>query len=252
MDGRFEKAIELLKQVVADNPRDWDTIKKLGDLYARINRNKEAAQEYAKTAEFYAKGGFLLKAIAVQKQIQKLDPSGLEAYMYLAELYAKQGLMVEAKGQYQIVVDEYKKRGKIKDAGEALRKMVEIDPGDLKVRGMLADLYARDGNLSMAIEVYITIAEALNKKGHPIEALLVLERGLRVDPGSGKIRRELARGYLIQRKWDKVAQALEGTLTPEQHERILAAIEAARGPRPATMKNCEPSCWRLREFLENR
>ena len=42
--------------------------------------------------------------------------------------------MVEAKGQYQIVVDEYIKRGKVRDAGDALRKMAEIDPADLKVR----------------------------------------------------------------------------------------------------------------------
>ena len=195
--GRFDKAIELFKQLVADNPRDWNTIKKIGDLYARINRNKEAAQEYAKVAEFYAKDGFLLKAIAVWKQIQKLDPSVLEAYVHLAELYAKQGLMVEAKGQYQIVVDEYKKRGKIKDAGEALRKMAEIDPDDLKIQSMLADLYVRDGNAAKAIEVHIAIAESLNKKGHLAEALQVLEKGLKIDPKSGKLRAELARVHLV-------------------------------------------------------
>ena len=65
---------------------------------------------------------------------------GVNRLTNLADLYAKQGLMVEAKGQYQIVVDEYKKRGKIRVAGEALRKMAEIDPDDLKIQSMLADL----------------------------------------------------------------------------------------------------------------
>ena len=123
---------------------------------------------------------------------------------------------------------EDKKRGKIKDAGEALRKMAEIDPDDLRIQTMLADLHVRDGNAEKAIEVHITIAEALDKKGHPAAALQVLERGLRIDPRSGKIRVELARVYLIQRKWDKAAQALEGTLTSEKHERILAAMETAK------------------------
>ena len=30
--GRFEKAIDLLKQLVADNPKDWNTINRMGDL----------------------------------------------------------------------------------------------------------------------------------------------------------------------------------------------------------------------------
>ncbi|HVQ28189.1 MAG TPA: tetratricopeptide repeat protein, partial [Vicinamibacteria bacterium] len=231
--GRFEKAIEILKQVVADQPRDWNTIKKLGDLYARINRNKEAAQEYAKVAEFYERDGFLLKAIAVWKQIQKLDPSVLEAYVHLAGLYAKQGLMVEAKAQYQIVVDEYKKRGKIKDAGEALRKMAEIDPDDLKIQSMLADLYVRDGNSAKAIEVHITIAESLNKKGHLAEALQVLEKGLKIDPKSGQLRAELARVHLLQKNWDKAVQVLEEAIrqTPNDPQVQIKLGEAYLGAK---------------------
>jgi pilus assembly protein FimV len=231
--GRVDKAIDLYKQIVADNPRDWNTIKKIGDLYSRINRNKEAAQEYAKVADFYAKDGFLLKAIAVWKQIQKLDPAALEPYTNLADLYAKQGLMVEAKGQYQIVVDEYKKRGKIRDAGEALRKMAEIDPDDLKIQSMLADLYVRDGNQQKAIEVHITIAESLNKKGHLAEALQVLEKGLKIDPKSGKLRAELARVHLLQKNWDKAVHVLEEATkqTPKDPDVQLKLGEAYLGAK---------------------
>ncbi|HEY6549063.1 MAG TPA: tetratricopeptide repeat protein, partial [Vicinamibacteria bacterium] len=231
--GRIDKAIELYKQLVADNPRDWNTIKKVGDLYARINRNKEASQEYARVADFHAKDGFLLKAIALWKQIQKLDPAALETYANLADLYAKQGLMVEAKGQYQIVVDEYKKRGKVRDAGEALRKMAEIDPDDLKVQSMLADLYVRDGNAGKAIEVHITIAESLNKKGHLAEAMQVLEKGLKIDPKSGKLRAELARVHLLQKNWDKAVHVLEEAIrqTPNDPDVQLKLGEAYLGAK---------------------
>jgi tetratricopeptide (TPR) repeat protein len=84
--GRIEKAIDLYRQIVADDPRDWNTIKKFGDRYSRINRNKEASLEYAKVAEFHEKDGSLLKAIAVWKQIQKLDPAALDPYNHLADL----------------------------------------------------------------------------------------------------------------------------------------------------------------------
>ena len=144
--GRFEQAISLYRQIVDDNPRDWNTINKIGDLYAKLNKTKEASKEYAKVAEFYARDGFLLKAIAIWKKINKLDTSVLEPYLNLADLYAKQGLMMEAKGQYQVVVDEYVKKGRSRDAADVLKKIVEIDPGDLKFRSKLADLYTRDGN----------------------------------------------------------------------------------------------------------
>src|SRR5262245_58592281 len=40
--GKVDQAIVLYRQLVEDNPRDWNTIKKIGDLYVRLNRNKEA------------------------------------------------------------------------------------------------------------------------------------------------------------------------------------------------------------------
>ena len=207
--GRLDKAVALYRQIAEDSPRDWNTIKKIGDLYARMNLVREASLEYAKVADFYERDGFLLKAIAVWKQINKLDASDLKSYERLADLYAKQGLMVEAKGQYQIVVDEYIKRGKVRDAGDALKKMADIDPSDLKVRSKLADLYNREGNLAKAVEEHVAIAEELNRKGHLAEALQVLEKGLKIDPKSARLRAELARVHLLQKNYEKAIHYLE-------------------------------------------
>ena len=210
--GRLDKAILLYRQIVDDNPRDWNSINKIGDIYARMNRTREASDEYAKVADFYAKDGFLLKAIAIWKKINKLDATALEPYLNLAELYSKQGLMMEAKGQFQIVVDEYIKRGKMRDAGDVLKKMADIDPADLKIRSKLADLYTRDGNTAKAIEEHVAIADELNKKGHLAEALQVLEKGLKLDAKSNRLRLELARIHLLQKNWDKAASFLEDAI----------------------------------------
>ena len=148
--GKLPEAIALYKQVIEDNPRDWNIINKVGDLYAKLNKNREAAEYYAKVADFYAKDGFHLKAIAIWKKINKLDATSLDPYLNLAELYAKQGLMMEAKSQYQYVVDEYIKRSKMREAGDVLKKMADIDPSDLKIRSKLADLYTREGNTGKA------------------------------------------------------------------------------------------------------
>ena len=84
--GRLDKAITLYRQILETNARDWNTINKIGDLFAKLNRNREAAVEYAKVADYYARDGFLLKAIAIWKKINKLDATVLEPYLHLADL----------------------------------------------------------------------------------------------------------------------------------------------------------------------
>lgn len=231
--GKLDQAIALYRQVIEDNPRDWNTINKVGDLYAKLNKAREASVEYAKVADFYTRDGFLLKAIAIWKKINKLDASALEPYLQLADLYAKQGLMMEAKSQYQIVVDEHIKRGKNREAGDVLKKMAEIDPGDLKIRSKLADLYTREGSAGKAVEEHIAIAEELNKKGHLAEALQVLEKGLKIDPKSVRLRVELGRVHMVQKNHDKAAQYLEEAVrqAPGDNQVLVRLGEAYLGGR---------------------
>ena len=232
-EGKLDKAIALYRQITDDNPRDWNTINKIGDLYAKLSRTREASEEYAKVADFYAKDGFLLKAIALWKKINRLDATALDPYLNLADLYAKQGLMMEAKSQYQVVVDEYIKRGRARDAGDVLRKMADIDPSDLKIQSKLADLYLRDGNTAKAIEVHVGIADELTKKGHLNEALQVLEKGLRIDVKSVKLRGEVARIHLVQKNFEKAAQNLEEIVqeSPKDTQMLFRLGEAYIGSK---------------------
>jgi pilus assembly protein FimV len=231
--GRYEKAIDLLKQLVSENPGDWNTINKIGDLYAKGNNTRAANEHYARVAHIQAKEGFYLKSIALWKKIQKNDPNDLAPYQNLADLYVKQGLLVDAKAQLQTVVDEYIKRGRAREAGDALKRMADIDPSDLKVRSKLADLYMRDGNSAKAVEEHVAIAEELGKKGHLAEAVQVLEKGLKLDPRSGRMRAELARVHLLQKNYERAVQVLEeatrqGSADKEVYVRLGEAYLGAR------------------------
>ena len=196
--GGVDKAISLLKSLVADNPKDWNSINRLGDLYAKLNDVQAAKEQYTKVADFYARTGAHLKAIAVWTKISRTDPTALEPYLKLADLYTRQGLIVDAKTHYAWVFNESIKLGRIRDAGNILRKLAEIDPTDLKIRSRLADLYMRDGNLAKAVEEHVAIAEELGRMGHLTEALQVLEKGLKLDPTSARIRSALTRIHFIR------------------------------------------------------
>jgi tetratricopeptide (TPR) repeat protein len=220
--GRYDKAVELLKQVVQDNPRDWNTVNQIGFLYEKLNNLKAANDQYAKVAQFYAKDGFYLKAIACWKKVLKNDPALLDAHLSLGDLYAKQGLTAEAKSMLGVAIDECLKRGKLRDAGEALRRMAELDPSDLKVRIRLADLYAREGRQDKASEEYLTLADELVKKGHRQEALQLLEKGLKTGKRSPKLLAEVARVHLVQKDYKNALPYLEEARKGAPNDRDVA------------------------------
>ena len=87
--------IEEYKKVLEKNPKDLNTRLKLGDLYAKAGDKESAIKAYTEVAIKYAEEGFLVKAIAVNKIIVRLDPSRKEAHDRLADLYFQRGIVVE-------------------------------------------------------------------------------------------------------------------------------------------------------------
>ena len=231
--GRFDKAIDALKQIVQDNPRDWTTVNRIGDLYTKLNNTKAANEQYVKVARFLADDGFYLKAIALWKKVLRNDSSMLDGHMSLGDLYARQGLPAEAKQTFGFVYEEYKKRNKLREAGEVLRRMADVDPSDMKVRIGLADLYVRDGAGEKAAGEYAAIADELVKKGLLAEALQVLEKALRAVPNSPRLLSSAARVHLVQKDYARAAGRLElaRRAAPADRDVALRLAEACLGAR---------------------
>src|SRR5450759_2174226 len=174
--GKIEPAIKEYERLL-----DVNTLNRIGDLWVRINRNDEAVKTFGKIADHYARDGFFLKAIAIYKKINKLDPSKLEIYGKLADLYAKQGLAMEAKSQYQVLADYYLKHG---DPGNALliyRKISELDPQSINVHVKLADLHSQIGQTAEALKEYDRVGRMLLKRGMLDEAVQVFKKALKID-----------------------------------------------------------------------
>ncbi len=233
--GRFDRAVDLLKQIVQENPRDWNTVNRIGDLYAKLNNLKAANEQYVKVARYFADDGFYLKAIAVWKKVLRTDPSLLEGNVALGDLYARQGLVAEAKQTLGVVIDEYVKRNRIREAGDVLKRMAEVDPSDMKVRIRLAELYAREGSPEKAAGEYVAIAEELVKKGHLAEALQLIDKALRSGPRSPRLLSAAARVHLVQKDYARAIESLQEArrAAPADREVALRLAEACLGSKRA-------------------
>lgn len=180
--GRIEAAIREYRKVLRGQPNDTNTLNRLGDLYARLQRFDEAVELFGQIAEHYTEDGFFVKAIAIYKKIIKLDPTRLETYEKLAGLYHKQGLVNEARTQYQVLADYYLKHNNSVSAASIYQRMAELEPDNPSHHAKLAELYTEQKLLDKAMDEYATIAQLMISHGHADEAAQVFSRGLSVDP----------------------------------------------------------------------
>jgi len=85
--GEWKKAMEALQKHIDQAPQDLRSRLKKAELAERLGRKQEAIAEYRQVAEAYAREGFLLQAISVNKMILRINPSLKEINERLAELY---------------------------------------------------------------------------------------------------------------------------------------------------------------------
>lgn len=179
--GKIEPAIREYRKLLADNPNDINTLNRIGDLYARIQRVDEAIDFFTQIAERYTEEGFFVKAIAIYKKIIKLNPTLLEVYEALAELYAKQGLLNEARTQFQVLADYYQKHDNATSASAIYGRLVDLEPENPSHHVKLAEIYQQQKLYEKALGEYRTIAELMLSAGHVPEAAQVYERALAID-----------------------------------------------------------------------
>jgi pilus assembly protein FimV len=231
--GKIEPAIKEYERLLEDNPNDVNTLNRIGDLWVRINRNDEAVKVFSKIADHYSKDGFFLKAIAIYKKINKLDPSKLDIYAKLADLYAKQGLAMEAKSQYQVLADYYLKHGDPQNALQIYRKISELDPNAINVHVKLADLYSQTNLTAEALKEYDRVGRMLLKRGMLDEAVQVFRKALKIDPRNTDLVDSLVTALLEAKDYENAKQivdaALEGNRDNAKLLSMLGKIQLARG-----------------------
>ena len=168
--GYIDKAIVEYKRLTEKDPKDPTIRLRIGDLYVKIGKKDEAIKEYGEVAKIHTQRGFYLKAIAVYKQILKLDENLIEIHFKLSDLYAKQGLRADAIAALSVLTGFYEKKAKVDEVVDILKKMVTVDPQNVGVRLKLADYYQKKGFTEDALAEYGIVFKNLIDEGKPDKA----------------------------------------------------------------------------------
>jgi tetratricopeptide (TPR) repeat protein len=197
--GQYDKAIAQYQKLVAADKRDVRSLLKIGDLHVRAGNRGTAIETYEIVATHYAAQGFFLKAIAVYKQILKLDPSRLDAQVRLGEMYEQLQLVSDAMSVFEDVSNAFMRAGDTEQALVMLGKIVEIDPEHIPVRIKYAEALSRAGRTQDAAHEFEQGALLLKEQGRLEDYLKVAERLLYHRSNDVQVARELAETYIERR-----------------------------------------------------
>lgn len=91
--------------------------------------------------------------------------------------------------------ERFLSQGKIRDAIEAYREVVENDPRDMVTLNMLGDLYAKGGDSFSAVKCYRAVAEHYSGQGFAQKAIAIYNKISRLQPNSPEVSQKLAELY---------------------------------------------------------
>ena len=181
--GKIPAAIKEYCKIVESEPDDFTTLNILGDLHVRVGNHEAAISCFRRIADHYREQDFALKAIAMFRKIDRLRPSDVEIANSLADLYAQQDLVVEARAHYLVVANAHAKSGATQAGLDVLAKIADLDPQNTDVRIKLAEGYLKEGMRNEAAAAFSDAGQSLLARGALDESLDAFSRSLELKPG---------------------------------------------------------------------
>lgn len=207
--GNLRKAVKEYEKLLKEDPADIRTKLKVADLLFRLGEKERAVRTFEDVAKFYSEQGFLLKAVAVYKQVQKMKPDDIGIHLALAELYRQIGLAGDAITQYRQAIALQKKAGLSSQRLETARKMVELDQDNARLRISLAEELSAEGMVDESVAEFRSAYRILREADLIDEAVLVAERLLYHQPDDWEVSQFLARHFIERRDGLKALSRLQ-------------------------------------------
>ena len=224
--GKINAAIKEYRQIVDNDADDLTTLNMLGDLYVRSGKKEEAVSCFERIAEHYGAQEFDLKAIAMYRKIERLRPRDPVVALKLADLYANQGLVHDARAQYLVVVDAYTKSGDNKRALDILHKIADLDPNNTEIRLKLADGYLKENMRRESAAAFVQAANRFHQTGTHDQALDAYNKALQLIRDNREALRGVLETHIARGTADEAAEVLERVVETREDDNELVSMLA--------------------------
>jgi tetratricopeptide (TPR) repeat protein len=175
--NKFDEALELAYEIEKEKPQDPEVLLLLGKLYAALKKNSQAIKylnlaikhdPYQEEAYHLLARQYLLtdqteKSMQLMRRLVEVNPESSQAYFFLGSLYA----------------NKYKNYPK---AISAFKNILAINPGDIRILRLIADIKIEQKKLTEAISYLEKIFEINPNNSDPlIEVAMLYYEMKRID-----------------------------------------------------------------------
>jgi len=215
----LRSATEQYQKITAKDPKDVESWLVLGRLYRTANNSVDAEKAYT--------------------QALTLDPNSEEALTGLAIVYSDVGDTKKAIEKLQAVTSKnpnprtlaalatsYEQLHDYKSAAEVLRKAIELDPENNRLKHALARNLLSSGNFDEALKSYrelaeedphdaetqLRISEIYREKHDFAQARAALEKAKTLEPDNLEVRYDEVNLLAVEGRNDKAIEALKSIL----------------------------------------
>jgi len=211
INGDDQKALELFKEAIEQDPENVMAWNGLGSCQVGLNRPAAAIESYKQAIKinpndaamhyilgnYYAKLGRYQEAIESYQQVTRINPDFESAYFKLGLIYAQLGRLNDGKNAFETVIRlnpdaapahfniglAYTKLGRYQEAIKAHQEVLRINPEFAPAHNYLGVVYGKLGDSRTEINAY--------------------KEAIRIDPDFAPAHYNL--GYALFQKGDKAA-----------------------------------------------
>jgi len=159
-------------------------------------------------AEKFVRAGRIKDAIAEYEKLALGDPQDVGTLNIIGDLYVRLGQNDRAVRSFEKVAEEYERRGLFSQALAICKKIHKILPEAAEYALKLGDLYAQQGFVADAKNVYAAVAAKLAGAGKTSEAIAISEKIIKLDREDHDARTTLARLFRESGNLDSALQQL--------------------------------------------
>lgn len=200
----------------------------------------------------YINHGLLNSATEECLRVIDMAPQYLDVHQVLCEIYVREGKVEQAITKFAILVDTYIVNGRIDDAVTTYRRILQLDPNNLKYRMRLIELLSSQGNKEDLLRERTLAAESYLRLGYMDRAVTELEQALRESPTSVPTRlnyalalQKLGRSQQAVAEYQRVLQIDPRNITALIRWHI-AMVTSAGSSRANSLETLTRIRWQLR------
>ena len=170
-EGFTVKAIAMYKKLTKLNPTAIESVQKLAELYTQQGLYNDARQQFMIVADSYIRANSHDDAARVFQKMLELDPENTALQAKLADLYIKLGKKEDAKNIFLRAAEGLYQRGSKEAAAESLKKVLNLEPGNVRALQIRAQLALDKGDAAEAANCFEKIPD-LDSRPDALRSLL--------------------------------------------------------------------------------